>query len=78
MGELTVQGKKNRPPKGRPVSLKLLQLANLDVRDDVAEYVADGWAKQGQDDDDYDGHQDQDQGIFHETLALVIPKREHG
>ena len=49
----------------------------LDLADDFAENVADGGPEQGQDDDNYDGDQDQDQGVFHQALALVIGKSKH-
>jgi hypothetical protein len=42
----------------------------LEAVDDVRENVTNGWAEQRQDDNDDDGDQNQDQGIFNETLTL--------
>jgi hypothetical protein len=50
----------------------------LDVSDDVREDVTDRRAKQGQDDDNDDGHEDQDQGVFDEALTLVVFEGKHG
>lgn len=44
----------------------------LDVRDDVAEHVADGWAQESQDHDHDDCDEDEDQSVFDETLSLPI------
>ncbi len=49
----------------------------LDVADDVGEDVTDGRAEQGQDDDNDNGHEDQDQGILHEALTLVVFEGKH-
>ncbi len=57
-----------------PVGLLYLELEGLN---DPAEDVPDGRAQDGQDGDDHDGHQDQDEGVLHQTLPLLTLE-QHG
>jgi len=50
---------------------------NLEGVDDVRENVADSRAKQRQNDDDNDGDQYEDQGVFYEALALFTGLVHH-
>src|SRR5260370_40738571 len=70
-------GNKNGLSIERPFLLRQFEKNVLDGADDGAEDLADSGPQQGQDDDDHDGHQNQDQGVFHQALALIVAKRKH-
>ena len=50
---------------------------NLYAFNDLAEYVTNGWTKDGKDYDNYDSDQNKDQSIFYKALAFLLQLLQH-
>jgi hypothetical protein len=69
--------KRKRPGKLNPAVEPKRVPETLYGGNDLAEHVADGGTKDGQNDDDHNGNQHKDESIFHQALALLLHLPEH-
>ena len=70
------QGYKNHEPRLREAHVAD-KYCGLQGTNDVGEDITDGRAEQRQNDDDYDGDQHEDQGVFNETLTFFTRHVQH-
>jgi hypothetical protein len=47
------------------------------VAGDIAEYIANNWTQEKQNSNDHNGHQNQDQRILYQPLALFSWQKQH-